>query len=321
MIREITDKQEWKKTLSEAPSASGRFLQSWEWGEFQKSFGRKVFRFGGDGGAAQVIELPLPSGKKYWFCPKGPISANGSGQALPAGRQVENDFLVVLKQEAKKAGVVFLRVEPAEAIAGGVKSRDINPSATSIIEIAHEDEEMLAFMHPKTRYNIRVSEKHKIRFVFWPSHRLPLDDVFGLFEDTAKRDNFRLHERAYYEKQVEMPSVRVFGAHAGDELLAAAIVISDGETATYLHGASSSEKRNMMAPYALHWGIIKTLRAEGICRYDLWGISDDPKSSWAGITRFKRGWGGKEVAAPGTFDLPISGFWYRVYRLARRLRP
>jgi lipid II:glycine glycyltransferase (peptidoglycan interpeptide bridge formation enzyme) len=93
-----------------------------------------------------------------------------------------------------------------------------------------------------------------------------------------------------------------------------------GDTATYLHGASSNDARNLMAPYALHWAIIRHAKDKGCSRYDLWGISDDPKSGWAGITRFKRGWGGKEVCAPGTFDLPISNFWYNVYRLARRMK-
>ncbi len=321
MLREISDKREWDGILSAAPVPSGRFLQSWEWGEFQQFFGRKVFHFAEADVLAQAIELPLPGGMKYWFVPKGPVAANGTWQMGRGKWDVARDFMEGLKQEAAKAGAIFLRVEPENVLPGGIKSRDISPAATSVVDLADSEEEILARMHPKTRYNIRVAERHKVRVSAWASHKVPFEKIFALFEETSRRDGFRLHPRAYYERQIGLDSVRAYGAELGGELLSAAIVINDGGMGTYLHGASSNEKRNVMAPYVLHWEIMKALKAQGCTAYDLWGISNDPKSSWAGISRFKRGWGGREVAAPGTFDLPIKRFWYSVYRLARRLKP
>jgi len=329
MLREITDKNEWNKFLKARTVPSGHFLQSWEWGEFQISLGRKVFRFADESLLAQIVELPLPLGKKYWFCPKGP--------AMDDGRwTMDNSFLIELKNKAKEAGTVFLRIEPS--VSGGEvelsstkRSRDINPRATSIVDLSKTEEELLAVMHPKTRYNIRVSEKHGVAVCPLSIVHCPFDRVWQLFEETAKRDGFRLHPREYYEKQIKMSGMEVFGAEYDGKLLAAAIVMFDGDptslslrgasTATYLHGASSNEMRNVMAPYALHWAIMKQAKARGFKHYDLWGISDDPKSGWAGITRFKRGFGGADVSAPGTFDLPVNRFWYSVYRLARRMRP
>jgi peptidoglycan pentaglycine glycine transferase (the first glycine) len=337
MLREITEKQEWDGLLSRATIASGRFLQSWEWGEFQKSLGRQVRRLVSQDCFGQAIELPLPLGGRYWFFPKGPLARDGA--ALHLG-----EFVRELAREAKKARAIFVRFEPQDissfnnAPAGAalklVKSR--NPACTSIIDIAKIENEILAIMHSKTRYNIRVAEKHGVvvRGEHPPEVRPQgpklgevspqsrgFAPVMELFDETAKRDGFRLHPRGYYEKQVQMPGVAVFVAEHGSKLLAAAIVVFSGDTATYLHGASSNEDRNLMAPYALHWNIIKAAKERGCSRYDLWGISEDPKSGWAGITRFKRGWGGMETCAPGTFDLPISRFWYSVYRLVRRLRP
>jgi lipid II:glycine glycyltransferase (peptidoglycan interpeptide bridge formation enzyme) len=51
--------------------------------------------------------------------------------------------------------------------------------------------------------------------------------------------------------------------------------------------------------------------------YDLYGI-DEVK--WPGVTRFKKGFGGKEVSYPGTFDLVFERIWYNVYGVARRIR-
>ena len=175
-------------------------------------------------------------------------------------------------------------------------------------------------MHQKTRYNIKVSSKHEVVVRPLSIVHCPFDQVWNLFSETAARDGFHLHPREYYEKQIKMPGVEVFAAEHEGKILAAAIVIFSGDTATYLHGASSNEMRNVMAPYALHWEIIKKAKGQGCSQYDLWGISDDPKSGWAGITRFKRGWGGTDLCAPGTIDLPVNRFWYSVYKLARRMR-
>ena len=223
--------------------------------------------------------------------------------------------------------MVFLRIEPQSAVIASEpkrvrQSHDINPRATSIIDLSKNEDDLLAAMHQKTRYNIRVAEKHN---VITTKNQEPIskkfDNIFRLFEETAKRDGFRLHPRGYYEKQIKMPDVEVYGAEYEGKLLAAAIVIFSAGTATYLHGASSNEMRNVMAPYALHWAIMKQAKERGMKHYDLWGISDDPKSGWAGITRFKRGFGGADVSAPGTLDLPVNKFWYSVYTLVRRMRP
>lgn len=328
MLREINNKTEWEAMYSQAQVASGKFLQSWPWHEFQKSLGRQTFLFAGDGVFALVVELPLPFGKKYWLCPKGPVATNGSWSLI-------HDFVAELKNKAQKAGAVFLRIEPAHdgLFAGAKQSHDINPRATSLIDLTKSEEELLAAMHQKTRYNVRVAEKHGVKVERYADAAPIFDELMALFSATAARDKFRLHPREYYRQQLaafgekknfvpgtHAPHTVVFVARAEGKLLAAAIVMFDGEDVTYLHGASSSELRNVMAPYALHWAIIKRAKERGYKHYDLWGISDDANSGWAGITRFKRGWGGTDVNTVGTLDLPLNVFWYNVYTLARRLR-
>lgn len=343
MLREVNDKIEWSKLREARTLPSGDFLQSWDWGEFQSSLGRKVMRFAGDGSVAQILELPLPLGKKYWFCPKGPVLGNEQDPPeadQPRAETVDNSFIKELKEKAAKAGAVFLRIEPPENPTakndplGVVEVRTINPSGTSIIDLGKSEDELLAAMHSKTRYNIRVAEKHAVIVERYVDASPVIDEVLRLFSETAARDKFNLHPLEYYKKQLETfgekktfvpgvksPHLLAFTAGLDGKMLAAAVIMFDKETVTYLHGASSNEMRNVMAPYALHWTVIKRAKERGYKKYDLWGISDDPKSGWAGITRFKRGFGGADVFAPGTFDLPVSRFWYSVYTLVRRVRP
>jgi lipid II:glycine glycyltransferase (peptidoglycan interpeptide bridge formation enzyme) len=105
--------------------------------------------------------------------------------------------------------------------------------------------------------------------------------------------------------------------------LAANLMIDSFGTRTYLHGASSNEMRNVMAPYALHAHLMKDAAEKGLTAYDFWGIAPPGSSEdhpWAGITRFKLGFSENVVSMPGTYDIPLSRFWYGLYKTARKLR-
>ena len=65
MWQKIENKEEWE---------SNNFLQSWEWGNFQKALGRDVLRFSWDEKIfVQAIKINLPFGKLYWYVPRGPV--------------------------------------------------------------------------------------------------------------------------------------------------------------------------------------------------------------------------------------------------------
>lgn len=99
--------------------------------------------------------------------------------------------------------------------------------------------------------------------------------------------------------------------------IAGALTLTYGDTAYYLHGAMDREYRNLMAPHFMHWEIMKLYKHEGFGYYDFWGID---ARKWPGVTRFKLGFGGREIEYPGSFDLPISKFWYVVYTMARKFK-
>jgi lipid II:glycine glycyltransferase (peptidoglycan interpeptide bridge formation enzyme) len=110
-------------------------------------------------------------------------------------------------------------------------------------------------------------------------------------------------------------------SHDSDNL-AAIIVLFYGKDATYLYGASSNNKRNLMAPYALQWKAIQDAKEMGCQYYDLFGIppNDDPNHPMAGLYRFKTGFGGKIVHRPGSWDYPYKPFIYTLFNIAEALR-
>ena len=101
-----------------------------------------------------------------------------------------------------------------------------------------------------------------------------------------------------------------------DKPIAGAILLTYGDTVYYLHGAMDRDYKSWMAPYLMHWEIIKWAKKQGYHYYDFWGIDT---SRWPGVTRFKLGFGGQQVEYPGSFDMPISKFWYFVYKITRKI--
>ena len=308
------------------------FLQTTEWLKFQESIGRKVWRFDDGKITANIIQHDLPFGMNYLYIPHGPeIHLD---QITGGIKNELESFVSYLKNLAREQKSIFIKIEPLqdsviELLYGAgfrKSSKEVQPHRSVIMDLEKSEDELLSAMHHKTRYNIRVAEKHGI--VARPS-----DDIskfWHLLQKTAKRDRFNSHEKSYYEKLLTFfsnpESIRVDLMLAmkderplknvHDHALAGAIVLTMGDTAYYMHGASDHEFRPLMAPYALHWDIIKYLKAQGVKTYDLWGID---AQKWPGVSRFKLGWGGRQIEYPGAFDMSIRGFWFLVYKIVRKI--
>ncbi|MEI6510992.1 MAG: peptidoglycan bridge formation glycyltransferase FemA/FemB family protein [Candidatus Uhrbacteria bacterium] len=292
---------------------SGAFLQSKQWGDFQRSTGREVVFVEG---AGLFVINALPFGWKYAFCPKGPTTEVS---------------IEVLRTVATKLGVVFLRVEPSFNIVSpphgeegsGVvvkKSLEVSPSHTLITDLTKTEPDLLAAMHEKTRYNVRLAERKGVTISIGTDS---IDDVWPIFEQTASRGQFRLHPKSYYEKMLASGVVFIATAKVGDQIVAANLMVDYAGTRTYLHGASGETHRNVMAPFLLHWELIKDAKRKGIESYDWWGVAPegaDESHPWNGITRFKLGFGGNRVDSPGTFDFVARRLEYMIYKILRTIR-
>jgi len=334
---ENIQKENWNRFVLEN---GGSFLQSYEWGEFQESVGWQVSRLSGDRWQTQFIRFKLPGVNKfYWYCPRGPILANSQ---LPIAN---SEIQEIIKQVKKIAGneVVFFRLGPEWELAksewimaNGFKqlSYDIEPSQTLILDITKTEEELLAQMHEKWRYNIHLAERKgvKINMVFCDDAIFEkyFEEFYRLVDQgTSERKEIKHHPKEYYRKQLKINSQQLkfilFVAEYENRVVAANIIVLFGKKAIYLHGATDNSLRNVMAPHLLQWEQIKYAKAQNYTEYDFWGVVnehtlDKRGQSWEGFTRFKKGFGGQEMNYVGYFDYPLNKNWYFLYRLIQKFR-
>jgi peptidoglycan pentaglycine glycine transferase (the first glycine) len=313
---------QWNALVAKAPG--GSFLQSWEWGEFQRELGIPYWRLTADDGVALVLRRNLAAGQGWLYIPRGPASAEA-----PAGKPV----LDQIQELAAKQKVLFLRTEPSAPPAGKWRKADHNvqPAHTVVLDVTKTEEELLAGMHQKTRYNINLARRHGVTARFSTAAE-DIEAFLRLSREVSERGQFHFHPDAYYRAMHRALSpTGVFeiavAEHAGVPL-AAHLLISFAGTTTYVHGASSSAGRQHMAPHLLQWESIQRAKAQGAKHYDFFGIApadasapaDKPDHPWAGITRFKLGFGGQRVDYPGAWDLILEPIGYWLYTVGRRAR-
>lgn len=303
----------------------GSILQSWGWGEFQKSLGQKIYRFsppaGGDDFVNLAVETELPLGKKYLYCPRGPL---GNVEAA----------LLDLKKMQSDRSLIFARLEPAQKVDLPTAVKNIQPENNWLLDLEPTEEQILIGMKPKTRYNINLASRKGV--IVREGTQSDLLIVWQLLLETANRNKIRLHSQNYYFQMWEhlnRKHLKILIAEYHGQPLAGMILTLFGSTATYLHGGSGPKMKEAMASYLLHWEAIKIAKSLGLKYYDFGGVApsfDSPSRrggpqheenhSWTGITRFKKSFGGFVVQYPGAYDLIYSPIWYNVYKQARLAR-
>ncbi len=316
-----------------ANQKSGSFLQSWDWGSWQEQLGRTVFRFALEDntkvwlGAAQFIKMPLFGKKYYLYSPYGPVFiSENETQSLEI-------FLKELK--LKFPDMLFVRIEPkamslkALDTLHPIKTTNIQPGRTLIVDLTKDNDLLLNEMHPKSRYNIKVAQRHGVvverEFDLTVGHGLFFDEAINLIVKTAMRQKYHTHPRSYYEKLMNFFALNhrggelkasLYKAKYQNKILASAIIIDFGNTRTYLFGGSGQENRNVMAPYLMHWQAILDAKKMGLRFYDLDGL-ETSAGKQAQFARFKQGFGGFTEDYLGAYDIVLNGLWYNVYKVVR----
>lgn len=301
------------------------FLQTKDWMEFQEYLGRETAVYCREGISARMVKHDLPFKKNYFYIPHGPeldFNSMTGGWKNPVTR-----FIKWLKDTGRAEKSIFIKIEPTNDLVAQTfaerkfkkSKKEIQPSKTVIIDLEGDEEQLLARMDHKARYNIRVAEKTGLKFGEGDA-----EEFWKLMKKTTERQSFSAHPKEYYQKLVSFfgrnreISVKIFFVRlppaGGGQPLAGAVVLFYGDTAYYIHGASDYEGQKFRPAYKLHWSIIKWLKNKGYKYYDLWGVDS---RKWPGVTKFKMYWGGRVVERPGSFDLPISKLWYMLYKSYR----
>lgn len=291
-------------------------MQSSAWAAFKRIEGYETRRLGlfEDGelmGGASLLTYPgTPGESQFVVCPEGPVLPWHD----PARARAALKELVALVQGLGDPGIVGLRIEPhLEPPAPSMLRNwskapvDLTPVHTPYLDLSLSDEQILAQMSPKGRYNLRLAWKHGVEVV--RTHEISdLKTFYGLFEETSRRNDFFAEPIGFFLNLASalFPSrmAELYLAKHEGEVLSGIVVVFFGRRATYLYGGSSLTRRNVMPNYPLHWEALRDARERECVEYDLYGYDpfDRPSHLYAGITRFKKQWGGSRRDRIGGMD-------------------
>ncbi len=312
-IQEASDQSAWDNFLSAQPFSP--FLQSWTMGEVYRDVGQPPIRLevrDGDELKAicQAIVVPARRGR-HLSVPYGPVTSHWS---LVTGQLIQ-----ALKEKAQEHHCNFIRLSPfwqkhVSPIEGSISS-PMHMLAEHIWYIPLEgtsEEEILKNMRKNTRNLIRRAEKEGVTIERSSDPIKDLPAFIKLHEETRKRHSFTPYTNKFFEAQVKHFSARnectMYKALYQGEMIACSIHMhAFGET-SYHHGASTHKFSKVPASYLLQWTAVQDALKRGDNLYNFWGIAPEgiKKHPFAGVTTFKRGFGGELLELTHCMDVPVN---------------
>jgi lipid II:glycine glycyltransferase (peptidoglycan interpeptide bridge formation enzyme) len=286
----------------------------------------------------QIIRNGFAARLSILYAPKGPL-LDWTNESLRT--RVLDD----LQSYARKQGAIFLKMDPDVVLGRGVpdgeddisddsgqvvmselkhrgwrySSDQIQFKNTVLIDLTPSEDELLANMKQKTRYNVRLAGRKGVSVRIGTLDDLPM--LYKMYAETSLRDGFVIRDVGYYKTvwtlfmNSDEPTCEPLIAEVNGEPVAAIFVFYFAERAYYVYGMSRSVHREKMPTYLLQWEAMKRAKARGCAVYDLWGapeVFDESDSMW-GVYRFKQGLGGQVVRTLGAWDFAPNPLWYRMY--------
>ncbi len=341
----MMDRAQWNAIIAGMPQP--HLLQTWEWGEVKSQVGwqahHRVWRDGDQiVAAALVLERTINLGGmaarlRMHYTPKGPLLADWEDAALR--KRVLGD----LESFARQRGAFLLKIDPEvpvgtgipgaedaqEGLAGQTLIGELQHSGwrfsdeqvqfrnTVMIDLAPDEDALLAAMKSKTRYNVRLAGRRGVSVRQGGEEDLEM--LYSLYAETAIRDEFAIRGKEYYlalwrtflSAGMLVPLI----AEVEGQAVAGLMLFIFGDSSWYIHGMSSEAHRNLMPTYLLQWEAMRVAKAKGCRWYDLWGAPnefDENDSMW-GVYRFKEGLGGKVIRTVGAWDLPLRPLVFQLY--------
>lgn len=332
-------------------------LQTYEWGEFRKKTGVKVIRRGlirnkktVDGTRPELVEGFTLTIHKI-------PHTNFYIGYLPKGSEPSKEIIEELERIGREENCIFIQLEPNIQVNNelGIRNKEfdsiihnskfiVRPAAhplftkyTFVLDLTKQEEELLAQMHSKARYNIKVAQKHNVK-VSEDNSEESFKTYLKLMTETTNRQAFYAHTPTYHKNLFEtLPkssnpnslSYHLLNASylppttSHPFILTSWVLFVFKDTLYYPYGVSSRLHRETMASNLIAWEAIKFGKKMGLKKFDMWGAlgpEPDKNDPWYGFHRFKEGYGGELVEFVGSYDLVIKSQVYKVYKVADKLR-
>ncbi len=311
-IKEVTDKKIWQNFFEEAGSPI--FLQSWEWGEFEKLQGYEILRLGIYDknkliGIALVEKMKTRRGN-FLFVPYGPLTIQNCFSAF-------KNYLLKLAREENYS---FIRIAPnLEATetnrkifkALGFKEGPIYMHAERmwVLPLEKSEEELLADMRKTTRYLIRRIDRDGVT-IEKRTDKNAVHDFYKIYEETAKREAFIPFSEEFIRNEFDAfnktgnalflfgkvrtgaagpvsssfpsvldrrrisPDLRAARSPDASTPTALASALIIFTKTTSFYHQGASIHSKIPVPYLLQWEAIKEAKKRGCKLYNFWGIHE-----------------------------------------------
>jgi peptidoglycan pentaglycine glycine transferase (the first glycine) len=334
----------WNKIIGSLPGA--HFLQTVEWADVKTTVGwirHELLWRAEDNritGAAQVL---IRSMRLFGFGPRVSVGYIPRGPLIDWQDSAQRaQVLDALESFARKHKLVFIKIDPEvqkDSDTGESESNEIKTGNTlmkvleergwrfspeqiqfrntMLLDLTGTEEDWLARMKQKTRYNIRLAARNGVTVRKATNEDFHM--LYAMYAETANRDGFIIRPEEYYLdvwsrfKNAGMAEGLI--AEFEGQPLAGLVYFYLGTRAWYVYGMSRNLYREKMPNYLLQWEAMKAAKAKGCQVYDLWGAPDiitetDPMY---GVYRFKEGLGAQLLCTNGAWDYPNNSFLYFTY--------
>lgn len=284
-------------------------LQTKEWAEFRKEWGNEIIET--KYGIITAHKIPLIPYKIGIF-EKGPV---------PTIKMLSD-----LKEIGLKNNLIFIKLEPnveKDQTLIDLLSQNTVPGKTLFtpttfwIDLAPSEDDILKSFSSKTRYNIRLAQKHGVEVKIDNSDET-FEKYLELTSETNKRQGFYSHTPKYHKlmwKHLKGKIANLLTATYKNEIISTWILFSSDDFLFYPYGASTDKYKEVMANNLMMWEAIKFGKRKGLKTFDLWG-----REEGKGFTKFKEGYNPKVVEFLGSWDLVINKPFYYIYRFSERIR-
>jgi lipid II:glycine glycyltransferase (peptidoglycan interpeptide bridge formation enzyme) len=233
--------------------------------------------------------------------------------------------------------VAHVRIDP-EIESGGPLDRDgatvdtlrrlgwraapeVQPSVTRVVDLGAGEADLWSDLRKKWRQYVNRARTLGITVADVDADADPtaFPTFHRIMTETSRRTGTPIRTEAAYRDVWEAfrpgRGARLLEARdAAGEAQAVLLLVRAGSRVVEPYGGMTSAGAASRANYLLKWEAIRTSREAGASSYDMWGLVNP------GIRQFKEGFGGREVALIGAWDLPLSRLGAAAYRLAEGRR-
>lgn len=251
------------------------------------------------------------------------------------GNNLTKENVQEIARLGKQNNAIFIKLEPFVLMDkkivkqykkyGLIKGKSLFTPTSFWIDLRKSEEELLKSFSSKTRYNIRLAQRHGVKVEVDNSDKA-FEEYLKLTFETVKRQGFYAHTEKYHrlmwkylgpsqKSKVKSQIAHLLVAKYNGEIISTWILFAHNEFLYYPYGASTDKYKGVMANNLMMWEAIKFGKKLKLKTFDLWG-----REEGKGFTKFKEGYNPKVVEFIGSWDLMINKPLYYMYIFVDKLR-